>query len=337
MKKLLVTGAVLTALVGTAVAGGSFGTIRSNFNWDIDKDDVQFEYKRAYIGYKTKFESGAEAKITLDVKPEAASKSFMYLKYAYVSIPLTETLKMTTGLQVTSSFLDSYKFFGKAYYGWNPISIQSSPAFVVSPDITNQVKVGDGSGSSDNGVSVNLKVNDQINVKASVVSGNGYTKLGKGAQDPLFALYAGYKAGMIQASIYQSINPFLENDKFEDGTDKKMQSMTSAFVGWKHDMLRLGATGYTTVNKGGSDANGAQVWGAEFIAAAFVVEKVEAFINFQNWATYADKSGVWAADIGLEYAFEKNLLMALIYRTADDEINDTEQKQSLGVYTKVGF
>ncbi|MGL1901579.1 MAG: hypothetical protein OCC49_05555 [Fibrobacterales bacterium] len=332
MKKLLVTGAVLTALVGTAVAGGPFGTIRSNYNWKItDKDPskektTQFELKRAYIGYKTKLENGAEAKITLDVSPSADGKSGMFLKNAYVSIPLTEKIKLTTGVHSTSSFLDPYKFFGKAYYGWNPITIQKSQM--------NSTAVGDGSGSADNGVNINIKVNDEVNVKASVLSGNGYAKLGKSAQDPLFALYAGYKKGMIQASIYQSVNPYL---KTGDGMDKKMQLMSSAFVGWKHEKLRLGATTFSTMNKGGSEENSAQVWGAEFLAGAFVVENVEAFINFQNWATYADESSDWAADIGLEYAFQKGLLMAVVYRTADDNNNDTAQKQSLGVYTKVGF
>ncbi len=318
MKKLLATICLVGCLIAPSFADDNVsGLVRSNFNWDIDESETKFAITRAYVTLKKTYDSGVMARITLDMAGtplgDGAGKMPMILKYGYFAMPVIDKLTATIGLQPSLSFIEPYKLFGYAYVGYNTITY---------------IGVKDGTSSSSGGVSFKYKATEDVTIKAGAFSGNSYAKLGA-PQDFVYAANAGYKKGMIQATVYASIKPY---NGAEEG--KEMQTLVSPFVGVKMDGLRAGGVYAMEINKGGSEADAAQVQALEVFAASKVIDKVEAFATYNRIWTAVDKSAKNSAFAGLQYAPEKQIKLAIKYAYQFDEDDATQQ---LGVFTKVAF
>ncbi|MGL1888214.1 MAG: hypothetical protein OCD76_16990 [Reichenbachiella sp.] len=333
MKKLLITIGLVGCLMAPSFADDNVsGLIRSNINWDVDNSETQFAITRAYVTLKKTYDNGVMARITLDMagKPidyPNPSKMPIVLKYGYFSMPVIDKLTATIGLQPSLSYIEPYKLFGYAYVGYNPITYSG---------------VNDGTSSSDGGASLKYKATEDVTVKAGVFSGNSYSKMGK-HQDFVYAVNAGYKKGVIQANIYGSVKPYNGTDVIvtDDGSyETEMQTVVSPFVGVKLPDFRAGGVFALEINKDGSDADGSQVKALEVFAASKVIDKVEAFATYSRVWTDADKTAQNKTFLGLQYAPEKQIKLAIKYAYQFDDKNvkdGVDAAQQLGLFTKVAF
>ena len=164
MKKIIITLSLIVASVSLFAQGSPHVKVFSNFNYDIDADPenafMEFEVKRAYLGYGYKLADGFTAKVTFDVgKNSAGSNYTAFLKIASLSWQASDKLNLSFGMIGSKNFKFMEKAWGKRY---------------IYKSFQDQNKWAS---SADAGANLTYNLSDNLIIDAQLLNGEGYKSL----------------------------------------------------------------------------------------------------------------------------------------------------------------
>jgi len=222
MKKILLLFTICVFTLNTySQEGKPFGKIFANFNYDVSEetpnqnDYKEFEIKRAYLGYGYKIDDQFSAKITFDIGSNSSGSAYTaFLKIASLNWQATDNISMNMGMIGTKNFKFMEKTWGRRY---------------IEKSALDKYKWAN---SADAGISMEMKVSDNLSVDAQALNGEGY----KNTQDELglFRYGAGltYKMNSIRLRLFR--------DMLGDQSNTT-QNITTAAVAFSKGNIKLGA------------------------------------------------------------------------------------------------
>ena len=282
--------------------GSPFAKIFFNYHGDLSGDGTAFEIQRAYLGYKYNLTEHFSGHITLDVgAPEVDLNDSVTVG---TSLEMTAYLKTaavaysTGGLTIEAGMIGLQQFKLQETY-WGHRYIYKS--------FQDWTKMGT---SADLGGMVSYEFFDMLSADITIRNGEGYKLL---QSDKALNTALGITLTPIKGLVIRGFYDYIDISG--------PQYTISSFIGYKNDIVSLGAEHNVQLNHGNvTDRN---LKGFSFYASVNVTEKIELFARFdnldsnqlegetENWNLGKDGNLVIS---GIEYSPIKSIQVAIDYQ-----------------------
>lgn len=290
-------------------SGTPIGRIFADFKYSVDRDiDYQgFNVNRAWLGYKYLIDEHFSAQVIIDIgaplgTEDLSSKRYAFFRNALVSYNI-DKLTVSIGLTDTRSAKTELKLWGKRYL---------SRPFLLNYKFTNIADIG---------IIVDYNISDIISIDASILNGEGYTKI-ESDNSQLYSM--GITLTPVEGL---TLRAYADTYKRDDAAKNTL----SATGGYQHEKFAL-AFGYNYKTDfdwtDGNNTGGFTTFGAinltpkmELFGRYDMLKSVILEGDTEGWNIDNDGSLVVA---GIQYKFRKQIKASVNYQAWNPASSDSE-------------